>query len=170
MIRLYCLCNENTCSCRTAFFLTSPAYKSSTSSSNLTIRSAANILRLRKNGRNFADDIFKCTSSKCISLIHISLYYFPNVLLHNMQVLILVMAWNQIVTKPLPVTMIIQSTHFHTSPGLNGLNSVACTFHVELSCVLDQTFNTHRCDILVKLKLLVLSSWSSMRSLKSMDR
>ena len=62
-------------------------------------------LRLRQNGRHFADDIFKCMSlnEKFWILNKISLKYVPQGLIDRTAVLVQIMAWHRTGNNPLSV-------------------------------------------------------------------
>ena len=66
-----------------------------------------NTLRPRQNGRNIADDIFKCIFlNENFSISNkISLKYVPWCLIDNMAALVQIMAWRRPGTKPLSVPM-----------------------------------------------------------------
>ena len=56
-----------------------------------------NTLRLRQNGRNFADDIFKCIflNENAWILLKISLKFVPKVRINNIPALVQIMAWRR---------------------------------------------------------------------------
>ena len=74
-----------------------------------------NTLRLRQNGRHFADDIFKCIflNENAWILIEISLKFVPKVQINNIQALVQIMAWRRPGDKPLsePMMIVILPTH-----------------------------------------------------------
>ena len=68
-----------------------------------------NTLRLRQNGRRFADDTFKrifVNENVGIS-INISLKFVPKGLINNIPALVLIIAWRQSGDKPLSEPMIV---------------------------------------------------------------
>ena len=68
-----------------------------------------NTLRPRQNGRNFADDIFKCiflNENVWISL-NISLKFVPKVPIYNIPALVQIMAWRRSCDKPLSEPMTV---------------------------------------------------------------
>ena len=73
-----------------------------------------NILRLKQNGRRFADDVFKCiflNENVCI-LIKISLKFVPDGPINNIPALVQVMDWRRSGDKPLSEPMMVRSlTH-----------------------------------------------------------
>ena len=73
-----------------------------------------NTLRLKQNGRRFADDVFKCiflNENVCI-LIKISLKFVPKGPINNIPALVQVMAWRRSGDKPLSEPMMVWSpTH-----------------------------------------------------------
>ena len=73
-----------------------------------------NTLRLRQNGRHFADDVFKCiflNENMWISL-KISLRYVPKGLINNIPALVQIMAWRRPGDKPLSEPMMVSlQTH-----------------------------------------------------------
>ena len=56
-----------------------------------------NLLRLRQNGRHFADDFFKCIflNENVRISIKISLKFVPRVPIDNIQALVQIMAWRR---------------------------------------------------------------------------
>ena len=68
-----------------------------------------NTLRLRQNGRNFADDTFKCTfmNENVRSLINILLKFVPKGLIYNIPALVQIMAWHWPGAKPLSEPMMV---------------------------------------------------------------
>ena len=69
-----------------------------------------NTLRPRQNGRNFADEIFKCiflNENVWIS-INISLKFVPKGLINNIPALVQIMAWRRTGVKPLSEPMVTQ--------------------------------------------------------------
>ena len=73
-----------------------------------------NILRLRENGHDFANDIFKCTFVKEIVLIpiEISLKFVPEGHINKIPTLVQIMAWHHPGDKPLSVpTMVCLLMH-----------------------------------------------------------
>ena len=71
-----------------------------------------NTLKQRQNGRNFADDIFKCiflNENACISL-KISLEFVPKVRINNIPALVQIMAWRRPGDKPLSEPMVVSLT------------------------------------------------------------
>ena len=69
-----------------------------------------NTLRLRQNGRHFADDILKSISlNENLQILNkISLKYAPLGLIENMAALVQIMAWRQTVAKPLSEAMMVE--------------------------------------------------------------
>ena len=69
-----------------------------------------NTLRLRQNGRHFADDIFKCIflNENDWILIKIALKFVPHGLINNIQALIQIMAWRRLGDKPLSGPMMVR--------------------------------------------------------------
>ena len=68
-----------------------------------------NTLRLRQNGRHFADDFFRCIFFKentCIS-INISLKFVPKSHINTILALVLIMAWRRPGDTPLSESMIV---------------------------------------------------------------
>ena len=68
-----------------------------------------NTLRLRQNGRHFADDIFKCiflNENAWISL-KISLKFVPRVRINNIPTLVQIMAWRRSGDKPFSESMMV---------------------------------------------------------------
>ena len=68
-----------------------------------------NSLRPRQNGRNFADDTFKCIFlNENISIsIKISLKFVPNGPINNIPALVQIMAWRRPGDKPLSEPMMV---------------------------------------------------------------
>ena len=68
-----------------------------------------NTLRLRQNGRHFADDVFKCIflNENVIILLKISLQFVPKGPINNIPSLVQVMAWHRPGGKPLPEPMMV---------------------------------------------------------------
>ena len=68
-----------------------------------------NTLRLRQNGRNFPDNIFKCISlnENVWILIKIVLKFVPKVWINNIPALVQIMAWHCPGNKPLSEPMIV---------------------------------------------------------------
>ena len=68
-----------------------------------------NSLRPRQNGRNFADDTFKCIFlNENISIsIKISLKFVPNGPINNIPALVQIMAWRRPGNKPLSEPMMV---------------------------------------------------------------
>ena len=69
-----------------------------------------NTLRLRQNGRLFADDMFKCiflNENLWIS-IKISLKFVPKGWINNIPALVQIMAWRQLGVKPLSEAMMVR--------------------------------------------------------------
>ena len=68
-----------------------------------------NTLRLRQNGRRFADDTFKCIflNENVIILIKISLKFVPKGPINNIPALVQIMAWRHPCDKPLSEPMMI---------------------------------------------------------------
>ena len=68
-----------------------------------------NTLRLRQNGRHFADDILKCIFlNKNVSItIKISLKFVPKDSINNIPALVQMMAWHQPDDKPLFEAMMV---------------------------------------------------------------
>ena len=64
-------------------------------------------MRLRQNGRHFADDIFKCISlNENFQILNkISLNHVPSSLIDNMKALVQIMVWRQTGDKPLSEPM-----------------------------------------------------------------
>ena len=79
-----------------------------------TIYPRFNTLRLKQNGRRFADDVFKCiflNENVCI-LIKISLKFVPKCPINNIPALVQVMVWRRSGDKPLSEPMMVRSpTH-----------------------------------------------------------
>ena len=84
---------------------------------NLVMLSAAilyqppsvNTLRLRQNGRRFADNIFKCIflNENVSILIKISLKFVPKGPINNIPALVQIMAWHRPGDKPLSESMMV---------------------------------------------------------------
>ena len=78
-----------------------------------------NTLRLRQNGRHFADDIFKCIFlyDNFWILIEISVKYVPYGLIDNIAALVQIMTWRRTGDKPLSEPMLIYctGTYMHNS-------------------------------------------------------
>ena len=68
-----------------------------------------NTLRLRQNGRHFADDIFKCIflNENVWIPIKISLKFAPKGPIKNIQALVQIMAWRRPGDKPLSESMLV---------------------------------------------------------------
>ena len=68
-----------------------------------------NTLRLRQNGRHFADDIFKCIflNENVWFLNTISLKFVPKGLINNIPALVQIMAWRRPGDKPLSESMMV---------------------------------------------------------------
>ena len=66
-----------------------------------------NTLRLRQNGRHFADNIFNriYVNENCRILIKNSLKYVPNAPINNIPSLFQIMAWRRSGDKPLSESM-----------------------------------------------------------------
>ena len=67
-----------------------------------------NTLRQRQNGRDFADNIFKCTflNENVGISISVSLKFVPKCPIDNIPALVQLMAWRQTGDKPLSETMV----------------------------------------------------------------
>ena len=77
-----------------------------------------NTLRPRQNGRHFPDDIFKCIflNENIWIPIENSLKIFPKGTIHNMPVLVWIMAWRRSGEKPLSDPMMISLlTHIYVA-------------------------------------------------------
>ena len=98
--------------------MTSDALVSSTTRPSAAMTMLFNTLRLRQNGRLFADDTFKrifLNESNRIS-IKISLMFVPKGLINNIPSLVLIMAWRRPGDKPLSEPMIVRSlTHIYVT-------------------------------------------------------
>ena len=73
-------------------------------------------LKPRRNGRRFADDVFKCIflNENVWILIKISLKFVPKGPNNNIPALIQVMAWHRSGDKPLPEPMVVRlPTHIY---------------------------------------------------------
>ena len=68
-----------------------------------------NILRPKQNGRNFADNIFKCIflNENVWIPVKISLKYVPNGPINNIPTLVQIMAWRRSGDKPLSEPMMV---------------------------------------------------------------
>ena len=80
----------------------------------ITKPQCVNTLRLRRNRRHFADDIFKCIllNENVLILIKISLKFIPKGPINNIPALVQIMAWRRPGDKPLSeAMMIISLTH-----------------------------------------------------------
>ena len=68
-----------------------------------------NTLRLRQDGRHFADDIFTCIlfNENCCILIKFSLKYVHKAPIDNNTALVQIMAWRRSGEKPLSEPMMI---------------------------------------------------------------
>ena len=80
----------------------------------LTIPCPFNTLRLRQNGRHFADDMFKCIflNENVWIPIEISLTFVPKGSINNNPALFQIMAWRRPGDKPLSEPMMVSSlTH-----------------------------------------------------------
>ena len=68
-----------------------------------------NTLRLRSNGRHFADNIFKCifVNENVGILLKISLKFVPGVRISNIPALVQIMAWRRSGDKPLSEPMMV---------------------------------------------------------------
>ena len=68
-----------------------------------------NTLRLRQNGRHFADDTFKriLMNENIRSSINISLKFVPNCLIYNIPALVQILAWRRPGDKPLSEPMVV---------------------------------------------------------------
>ena len=89
-----------------------------------------NTLRLRQNGRHFADDIFKCIflNENVIILIKISLKFVPNGPINNILALVQIMVWRRPGDKPLSEPMMIRlPQHIHYCDGIMGAMSSQIT-------------------------------------------
>ena len=64
-----------------------------------------NTLRMRQNGHQFADDIFKFLNENVWTLIKISLKFVPKGSINNIPALLQIMAWHQPGDKPLSASM-----------------------------------------------------------------
>ena len=98
-----------------------------------TVMTKLNTLRLRQNGRHFADDVLKCiflNENMWISL-EISLKFVPEGPINNIPALVQIMAWRRPGDKPLSEPMMVSLlTHicvtrpqWVNSPGQNGQHS-----------------------------------------------
>ena len=74
-------------------------------------RGVFNTLRPRQNGRDFADDIFKCIflNENVKISIKISLKFVPKGLINNIPALVQIMAWRRSGDKPLSEPMMVSS-------------------------------------------------------------
>ena len=68
-----------------------------------------NTLRLRQDGRHFADDIFKCIflNENALISIEISLKFIPKGPIDNIPALVQIMAWRRLGDKPLYEPMMV---------------------------------------------------------------
>ena len=98
---------------------------------------AFNTLRLRQNGRHFADDTFKriFLNENIRIWIKISLKFVPKVLINNIPVLVQIMAWRRSGDKPLSEPMMVSfPTHIClTRP--QWVNSVFDTLNIIVQTV-----------------------------------
>ena len=71
--------------------------------------SRINTLRLRQNGRHFADDIFKCIflNENVWITVKISLKFVPKAAINNIPALVQIMAWRRSGDKPLSEPMMV---------------------------------------------------------------
>ena len=76
----------------------------------LGVRTTLNTLRLRQNGRHFADDNFKCIflNENVWIPIKLSLKFVPKGPINNIPTLIQVMAWRRPGAKPLSEPMMVR--------------------------------------------------------------
>ena len=77
-----------------------------------------NILRPRQNGRQFADDIFKCIflNENILIPIKISLTFVPKGSINNIPALVQIMAWRRPGDKPLSEPMMVNlPTHIYVT-------------------------------------------------------
>ena len=86
-----------------------------------------NILRPRKNGHHFSDDIFKCIflNENVWILIKISLQFVPKGPVNNIPALVQIMAWHQLDDKPLSEPMVVRLSRnicIIQHQWINGLN------------------------------------------------
>ena len=100
--------------------------------------SSFNTLRLRQNGRHFADDIFKCiflNENVWISL-KISLKFVPKVWINNIPTLVQIVAWRRPGDKPLsePILVILLMHICVTGPQWVKFWSNKKTFLTNLDC------------------------------------
>ena len=87
-----------------------------------------NTLRLRQNGRHFADDIFKWIflNENMWILIHISLKFVPKGQISNIPAMVQIMVWRRSGDKPLSEPMMVSLLmHIYASLSLNVLISRA---------------------------------------------
>ena len=111
-----------------------------------------NTLRPRQNGRNFADDTFKCffLNEKVWISIKSSLKFVPKGPINNIPALVQIMAWRRPGDKPLSEPMMVRlPTHIFVTqpqwvnsspPGQNGCHFTddifRCIFVNEKFCIL----------------------------------
>ena len=92
-----------------AYIPTSKRHGSTTESEiNFTDFMLVNTLRLRQNGRHYADDIFKCIllNENVWITINNSLKFVPKGLINNIPALVQIMAWRRPGDKPLSEPML----------------------------------------------------------------
>ena len=100
------------CACRAIYYRWCPKY-AITGSPDLTqmiiISSSLNTLRLRQNGRHFADNLFKCLflNDNVRIFNTISLKFVPKGLVKNIPALVQIMAWHWPGNKPLSEPMMV---------------------------------------------------------------
>ena len=101
-----------------------------------------NSMRPRQNGRNFADDIFKCIFESEIVWfsIEISLKFVPKGPIDNIPALVQIMAWRRRGDKPLSELMMVTLlTNIYATPGLNELTQWSLE---DFNKILDKTFSS----------------------------
>ena len=80
-----------------------------------------NTLRLRKKGRRFADDIFKCIffNEDVWILLKISLKFLPKVRINNIPAFVQIMTWRRPGDKPLSEPIVVSLLYMRHSASMS---------------------------------------------------
>ena len=109
-----------------------------TIASRLSYHHGINTLRPRKNGRHFADEIFKCIflNDNAWILLKISLKFVPKFRINNNPALVQIMAWRRPGDKPLYEPM-MDNLLTHTCVTRAQWVNVICHWHIAKIAILN---------------------------------
>ena len=119
-----------------------------------------NTLRLRQNGCQFPDNIFKCIflNENIYSLIKISLVFVSKVWINNIPALVQIMAWRPPGDKPLSEQMMFNLLmHICITQWVNYTSWYVCINinkhydQIEVNCIISCVLNSFSFQLLKKL-------------------